>query len=405
MLAHLRAIVEKPERRIVGLMSGTSMDGIDAALVRVRGSGLGCRVTLERFECRPYDAALRLRLLHAASGEPIAVGEFARLHAHVAAVFAEAALAVIGAAGLVPRDVDAIGTHGQTLFHHAPAPGPFDPERTTWQAGSLPVLAARTGILTVGDFRPADIAFGGTGAPLVPYCDFVLRRSATENRVLLNLGGIANLTYLPAGATAAAVCAWDVGPGNLVMDGLAQELLGEECDRDGAHAARGRVDHEWVASLLGDEYFRRAAPKSAGREQFGAGFVRRVLERAAGSGMSPEDLLATAVELTAGAVADALRRPPLGVGRVDTVYVTGGGRHNRTLMQRLTELVLPAALGGIEVLGVDPDAKEAVDFAVLANETLCGNSGNLPNVTGAQRACILGAIAWAGDGSRRLEST
>jgi len=210
---------------------------------------------------------------------------------------------------------------------------------------------------------------------------------------------------LPAGARAADVVAWDVGPGNLVMDGLAQELLGEDCDRDGAHAARGSVDRDWVDSMLRDEYFGRAAPKSAGREEFGAGFVRRMLEHAAGRGARPEDLLATAVELTAGAVADALRRPPLGVGRVDAVYVTGGGRHNRTLMQRLMQLVLPAAVRGIEVLGVDPDAKEAVDFAVLANETLCGNSGNLPNVTGAQRACILGAVAWAGDGSRPLEST
>lgn len=396
MIDALVQLARKPERRIVGLMSGTSMDGIDVAIVRVQGAGMNCSAALEHFRMVAYAPELRRRLLRAAGGEPMPAAEHARLHFHVAVAFADAVLETLGAAGRDASDVDAIGTHGQTLFHHAPRGGHFGAENATYQAGSLPVIAARTGIVTVGDFRPADVALGGTGAPLVPYCDFVLRRSASEGRLLLNLGGIANWTILPAGCTAEQVVAWDVGPGNLVLDGLAQELLGQACDPDGAHAARGRADGTWVRELLAAPYFLEAPPKSAGREQFGAGFVRALLDDPRARGRSAEDLLATAVDLTAGAIADALRRPPLGAGPAGVVYVTGGGRRNRTLMRRLAEMAAPVAVRGIEDLGVDPDAKEALDFAVLANETLLGHAGNLPRVTGAARPCILGAVSFAG---------
>ena len=402
MIEHLTQLARKPERRIVGLMSGTSMDGIDVALVRVRGAGSSCSAVLEYFAMVPYAAELRARLLRAAGGEPLPAAEHARLHFQVAVAFADAALETIGAAGCTPAAVDAIGTHGQTLFHHAPRGGAFGPEMATYQAGSLPVIAARTGIVTVGDFRPADLALGGTGAPLVPYCDFVLRRSATESRVLLNLGGIANWTVLPAACTPDQVLAWDVGPGNLVLDGIAQEMLGLDCDPDGAHAARGRADVAWVQELLAAPYFIQAPPKSAGREEFGAGFVRRLLDDPRARGASAEDLLATAVLLTARAVADALQAPPLGHGAAEVLYVTGGGRRNRTLMRGLGELVAPVRVRGIEALGVNPDAKEALDFAVLANETLLGHAGNLPRVTGASRPCILGAVSCAGVVPRTL---
>jgi anhydro-N-acetylmuramic acid kinase len=392
----LAALVGKPERRIVGLMSGTSMDGIDVALVRIRGAGLATRATLERFACVPYAAALRERLLAAAAGTPSPAAEFARLHFDVARAFAAAALAVLRDAALAPADVDAIGTHGQTLFHQGAGGGRDDPDAATWQAGSLPVIAALTGIVTIGDFRPADVALGGTGAPLVPYVDFLLRRSDREHRILLNLGGIANLTYLPAGADAGAVVAWDVGPANLVLDGLAQSLFGEACDRDGRRAARGHADPAWVASLLAEPYFQRSPPKSAGREEFGAGFVQRMIDSGRGRGAHGDDLLATAVEVAAGAVAAALRRPPLAGAPQDALYVAGGGGRNLTFVARLAALVSPLHVASIETLGFDPDAKEALDFAVLANETLHGHAANLPRVTGAERACVLGAIATCG---------
>jgi len=397
MIERLATLVRKPERRIVGLMSGTSMDGIDAALVRVRGAGLACAADLLQFRCVPYARDLRDRLLRAAAGEALPSAEHGRLHFEVAASFAQAAQAVIAAGGFAPRDVDLIGTHGQTLFHHATGSGSWQPGDASWQAGSLPAIAALSGIVTVGDFRAADIALGGTGAPLVPYVDFLLRRSPTESRILLNVGGIANLTYLRAGGSAGEVLAWDVGPGNMVLDGLTHALLGLDCDPGGSHAAGGHPDTAWVEDLLGEEYFGRPAPKSAGREQFGASYVHRLLAQAGARGLGSEDLLATAVELTARAVHGARRQVPLGNCPVDALYVSGGGRHNATLMRRLVHLFAPVPVHGLDALGIDPDAKEALDFAVLANETLHGHAGNLVRVTGARRPCILGAIALAGE--------
>jgi anhydro-N-acetylmuramic acid kinase len=325
------------------------------------------------------------------------------LHFEVATAFAAAALAVIRSAGYEPHDVQLIGTHGQTLFHHAPyGSGQWAPGMATWQAGSLPVISARTGIVTIGDFRSADVALGGTGAPLVPYVDWLLRRSDVENRILLNIGGIANLTYLGAGAGPESVLAWDVGPGNMVMDGLATILLGRERDEDGVEAGRGQPDMSLVEARLQAEYFARPVPKSAGREQFGAAYVEALRRDAAVRGLRPTDVLATAVELTARGIQQALRRPPLENALVDTVYVTGGGRHNRALWARLETLLAPAAVKGFEALGLPADAKEAVDFAILANESLHGYATNLTQVTGASRPCVLGCIALAAIPPRSL---
>jgi anhydro-N-acetylmuramic acid kinase len=248
----------------------------------------------------------------------------------------------------------------------------------------------------VGDFRPADVALGGTGAPLVPYADYVLRRSRTESRVLLNLGGIANLTYLPAGGTLDDVLAWDVGPGNMLLDAAALALLGQQRDDAGGAAARGSASAAWVEAMLQHEFFARPAPKSAGREDFGGDYARQVLEAARARQLAPADVLASLVELSARAVAGALHQPPLAEQTVDKVYVSGGGRHNAALMRRLTALLQPLPIAGIEALGIDPDAKEAIDFVVLGNETLHGHANNVPQVTGAQRPIVLGAIAPAG---------
>jgi anhydro-N-acetylmuramic acid kinase len=396
MIERWRACLAKPERRIVGLMSGTSMDGIDVAVVRVAGSGTATRVVLEHFECVAYAPALRQRLVASASGAPVPAAEHARLHFDVARAFATAVLETLARAGIAVHDVDAIGSHGQTLFHHGAGRGADDAQAATWQAGSLPVLSALTGIAVVGDFRPADVALGGTGAPLVPYVDFLLRRSAVENRIVLNLGGIANLTYLGAGAAAEDVLAWDTGPANLALDGLAQALFGVPYDRDGALAAGGRADPAWVEALLADAYFHLPAPKSAGREQFGAAYVARLLAEGRRRGAANADVLAVAVEVAAGAVARALAAPPIAALPVDAVYATGGGRRNATLLRRLGELLSPVRVDAIEALGDDGDAKEAVDFAVLANETLHGHAGNLVRVTGARRSCVLGAVADCG---------
>lgn len=396
MIERLAELVRRPSRCIVGLMSGTSLDGIDAAVVRIGGSGSTTAVELLHFDSTPYERTLRERLLRAAAGEPVPSAEHARLHFLVAAAFADAALAAIAAAGLQPADVDCLGSHGQTLFHHAPGGGGAAVERATWQAGSLPVLAARTGILAIGDFRSADVALGGTGAPLVPYVDALLRTSPTEHRVLLNVGGIANLTYLRAAGALADVVAWDVGPGNMMSDALAQSSFGLPHDPGGAHAARGTADMKIVETLLAAPFFARRAPKSAGREEFGAAAVEHLRALAAGRGLGDADLLATAIEFTARAVALACKQPPLADQPLDALYVSGGGRRNATLVARLTALLQPVAVRGFEALGLDPDAKEAVDFAVLANEALHGRAANVIGVTGAARACILGVFAPSG---------
>lgn len=403
MIDRLSILARKPERLVVGLMSGTSLDGVDAALVRIRGRGMSTQCELLHFHCHPYEHDLHSVLLAAASGQRLTALDLAALDFRVAATFAQAALLLLEGAGMPLAQVDLVGSHGQTLAHRAPGWGAWEPFVCTWQAGSGAAIAAQTGLPVVSDFRSADVALGGTGAPLVPYVDFLLRRSASESRLLLNLGGIANWTYLPAAGAIDDVLAWDLGPGNMLLDALAQALLASPIDVDGQTAAHGTPDTAWVAETLQGEFFQRPAPKSAGREEFGGPFVQRVLEQARRRGWNAADALATAVELTVQAVALAGRRPPLAEARIDALYVAGGGRHNATLMRRLGAELAPWRVDGFERLGFVAAAKEAVDFAVLANESLCGHAGNLPRVTGAERPCILGSFSLAGDSVRHVE--
>ncbi len=396
MIESVSALAHKSERVVIGLMSGTSMDGVDAALVRIASHGASTRCRLLRFACHPYENDLRDDLLRAASGETLTALDAAALDFRVAATFAQAALELVERAALRPADIDLIGSHGQTLAHRAPGPDTWEPFACTWQAGSGAAIAAVTGIPVISDFRSADVALGGTGAPLVPYVDYLLRCSPDESRALLNLGGIANWTYLPANARIEDVLAWDLGPGNMVLDALAVALLSRDADIDGAAAAQGRADASWVARLLEHEFFERAAPKAAGREEFGAGFADAMLREAQKRKVAPPDVLATAVELTVQAIARARVQPPLADAPLDVLYVSGGGRHNATLMRRLAETLAPVDVRGFEELGMDAAAKEAVDFAVLANESLHGHAANLTQVTGAQRPCILGTLSVAG---------
>lgn len=405
MIESIANLARKSQRLVVGLMSGTSIDGVDAALVRIASHGVSTRCELLHFLCHPYEHDLRDRLLRVASGQPLTALEAAELDFRVAATFAQASLELVDQASLQPDAVDLIGSHGQTLAHRAPGPAVWEPFACTWQAGSGPAIAAASGIPVVSDFRSADVALGGTGAPLVPYVDYLLRRSADESRLLLNLGGIANWTYLPAGCGVDDVLAWDVGPGNMVLDGLAHALVSRDMDVNGALAATGVADSDWVERMLRDDFFERPAPKSAGREEFGGTCVDRMVQEAKARQVSTQDVLATALELTVQAIVRARRQAPLESAPVDALYVAGGGRHNATLMGRLTEALAPLDVRGFEHLGIDPVAKEAVDFAVLANESLCGHAGNLPQVTGAQRPCILGSLSVAGARPRPADET
>lgn len=366
----LRAL---PFRRIVGLNSGTSADGIDAAVVRVHGAGPGTRIELEAFVTAPWPIGLRDAILGAVSATDVAI-----LDVRVGAAFADAAQAALAAAGDARPDL--IGSHGQTLCHLPPSAGAAVP--TTLQLGRAAVLAERLGVPVISDFRSRDLAAGGEGAPLVPLVDALLFGRPGRRRALQNIGGIANVTFIGPGPD--DLVAFDTGPGNMPLDEAARLVLGTSCDRDGAHAARGTIDRRLVAELLDHPFFSVPPPRSTGRESFGTAFVAPLVVRFADR---PDDLLATLTQFVAKSIARAYadRHP-------DDVVVSGGGVHNTTLMAALTQHLAPARVFSSAAEGIDPDAKEAIAFAVLANETLFGRPGNVPAATGARGPRILGQI-------------
>lgn len=370
-------------RRIVGLISGTSADGVDAALVEIEGFRETTRVRLLAFATRPYAPELRARVLDL--GDATAE-ELLRLHYRLGEEFARAALDLIEPARRQGLAVHLVGSHGQTARHHPRAADP-DGRAATLQLGEPAVIAERTGLPVVADFRPRDVAAGGEGAPLVPLVDWLLFRRPGRIRACLNLGGIANVTVL--GERPEAVRAFDLGPANMPLDLVVQAWTGgvELFDRDGARAATGRVDRGLVAELLCHPFLALPPPKSTGREAFGRVFVDPLLARFAGR---EADLLASLARFVAEAVGEGVRRHV--PERIDEVLVSGGGARNGTLMAALGETLAPAAVRSIEEVGMDPDAKEAVAFAVLANETLFGQPGNLPSATGAAGPRVLGKI-------------
>ncbi|MGH8274783.1 MAG: anhydro-N-acetylmuramic acid kinase [Gammaproteobacteria bacterium] len=356
----------------LGLISGTSMDGVDAALIRREGGG----VKLVATRTMPYAPALRetLGALAADSAGDKTLAELGRADGAVGEAFAEAAMELLADAGVASDSVHAIGSHGQTILHR-PDLG------FSLQIGDPARIAQITGVTTVADFRRADLAAGGEGAPLAPILHRALFSDTDEGRAVLNLGGIANLTLL---ASSGLVRAFDVGPANTLLDALARETTGAACDRGGVLAASGQVNEALLDALLADAWFARPPPKSTGPEYFNLDWVRT---HEATAGVGAGDLAATLVELTAASIARVLQGT-----NTTRLYCCGGGVHNPQLMRRLT-----ACLPGLRVtttaeLGVDPDYVEAICFAWLAGETLAGRPGNLPEVTGARSAVVLGAI-------------
>ena len=385
MAPWLRDLMAREPRRVVGLMSGTSADGIDAILVEIFGSGSDTRVRTLAFQTVELPAALRDQVFELFRVEA-RVDELCRLNVVLGEAFAAAALAVIESAGLEPAAVDLIGSHGQTVRHL-----PFLSPPSTLQIGEPALIAQRTGITTIADFRPADMALGGQGAPLVPLVDYLLFAHPEKGRLLLNIGGIANVTVLPAGAGPEQVRAFDLGPGNMLMDGAVMHFTGgaESFDRDGCRAAAGRVDKGLLARLLAHDFLQQPPPKSTGREAFGAEFLAALLPEAA---LSAEDLLATLSAFTAGAIVTGIERFVLPAVRVEELWISGGGVHNPHLMGALQAGLPGLRVASLAGLGVSPDAREALTFAVLANETLMGHSGNLPSATGARSPAVLGKI-------------
>jgi len=387
----LRDYARTPDRRVVGLMTGTSADAVDAALVRFEGEGERARPVLERYHETPLPAELRREVLEAAAAETWRPEALMRLDAALGERYAEAVADLLRDASIDAGAVDAIASHGQTVRHVPRAAG--GGRALTLQIGSAAILAERTGILVVSDFRSRDTAAGGEGAPLVPMADARLFGSGQESRVLLNLGGMANLTHLPR-AGAGEPIAFDTGPGNAVMDALAETRSGgrESHDPGGRFAATGRADEELLRELLGDPFFSQPPPRSTGRERFGAAFARSLRDRALARGRSEADVARTALELTAASVTDAIARFAEPRGGVDAVYASGGGVANQTLMGSLANRLSPIRVESLERLGVAPAAKEAMAFALLGHLTLCGIPGNLTAATGASRPVVLGHL-------------
>lgn len=386
---------------VAGVMSGTSADGVDVALCRIspaRSEGGVPRVKLLGHAGFGYSKAVRAAVLGAMDAKAISVAELSRLNWRLGKIYADC---VEKAAAKFGVKVGLVGCHGQTIYHQGVAAKYLGSDvRCTWQMGEASVIAERLRVPVVSDFRPADMAAGGQGAPLVPMLDYVMFRSAKVSRVLQNLGGIGNLTAIPAGAGVDGVMAFDTGPANMVIDACMERLYGKAFDRDGAVARRGKVISPVVGRISEQKYFSAVPPKSCGREEFGAGFVSEFIERCRKVGASDADIVATATALTAESVMVGYRRfvwAHLGsaapLAKTEFV-VAGGGAKNATLMGMLRERLEPLGVKVrlMEELGVPAQAKEAVAFALLAWLTWFGLSGNVPSATGAARGVALGKV-------------
>jgi anhydro-N-acetylmuramic acid kinase len=381
--------------RIAGIMSGTSLDGIDVAIIDITGSGFKAKINVLTSHSVPYPKKIREALFAIASSANGPTGDISRLNFLLGELYAEALEETAERADIPLNTIKLIGCHGQTIFHEGQGSQYLGKKvASTFQIGESSVISERTGIDVISNFRERDMAAGGKGAPLVPYLDYMLIRHRGRGRVAVNIGGIANLTAIPPNTNTDRVIAFDTGPGNMVIDQLVSRItLGRQTfDRDGAMAASGVVDQKLLAKLLRDKYFRQKPPKTAGREQYGADFVTKLLD----TELSTEDLIATATALTAESIALGVRNFVLTDMRVDEIFVSGGGTHNPTLMRMLQKAMDPIPVKETTEVGLDVDAKEAIAFAVMAYETAHARPSNVPMATGAKRSVILGKLTQNG---------
>lgn len=399
-LERLISIANKPVRHVIGLMSGTSVDGIDAALTEIEGHGGTAKVRLLDFRTYPFPPEMRSRIFRLFDPASARIDQICNLDFLLGELFAAAVNHLLQEVGMDAREIDIVGSAGQTIWHD-PQPvreaasvawmdGPLE-TRSTFAIGQSAVIAERTGIVTIGDMRVRDVAAGGHGAPLIAYADWVLMRDSNKGRCIQNIGGIGNVTWLPAGGGIGEVVAFDTGPGNMVIDALTDVATGgkQKYDRNGTIAAKGRVIDSILTSWLHDPYFRKSPPKTTGREQFGVQFARRAMTEA--QGVAIEDLIATATALTAHTIANAYAEFIRPLGSIDEVVVGGGGADNSTMMRMLGRLLAPAPLLRHEDLGIASAAKEAIAIAVIANDSVMGMNTNVSGATGGTPT-VLGKI-------------
>jgi anhydro-N-acetylmuramic acid kinase len=408
---------------VLGLMSGTSADAIDVALARISGAPPNVSPKLVNRTSINFPKAIRTEILRVAEQQPITAGELGQLNFRLGEVFADAALIACKRFRIAAKKIALIGSHGQTIFHQGqPVPYLGSPTASTLQIGEPSIIAARTGVTTVADFRPADIALGGQGAPLVPYADYLLYRHPTMGRVSLNLGGIANITVLPAAAKPSQIFAFDTGPANMLIDALVSHFTRgrQRFDKDATIAQAGRAIPALLDELMKDPYLKIAPPKSTGREYYGRAYLKTLLSLARRHQAKPADTIRAATIFTALSVVDALHRFVLPKHKIHQLIISGGGARNPLILAQLTAALAVSsqaesltraqraapqvrnkpASSKIELLssaqlGVPEDAKEAFAFALMAYETFHRRPANLPSATGARGAAILGKISYA----------
>ena len=394
----VNGVTGKEIRRVVGLMSGTSVDGIDAALIEIEGDPYDGRLRLIEFENKLFPEQVRSEIFQLFNPAKATIDKVGYMNVLLGELYAEAAISVVHKAGLQISDIDAIGSHGQTIYHH--------PQKTlkdgysigyTVQIGEGAVIANRTKVPCVSDFRVADMAVNGQGAPLVPFTEYLLYRNTNKTILLQNIGGIGNITVLPSACSLEEVYAFDTGPGNMIIDGLVSRFTNQckTMDEGGTIAARGKVIQGLLHWLCNNNYFEKKPPKSTGRELFGDSFIDGLYQRISAEGILFEDAIATVTDFTAWCIEDSYRRFILPKHPAQELIIGGGGSYNSTMVSMISNRMNALGVQTLiqEDLGFSSDAKEAIAFALLADCTMAGKSNNIPYVTGADRPVIMGKIS------------
>jgi anhydro-N-acetylmuramic acid kinase len=394
-IENLIRLKEKKSRNIIGLMSGTSCDGIDACLVNITGNGSSTQIDIIGFEVYPFKEKIR-NLIFEASDETIGtVDKICQLNFTLGKLFADAARQIAEKLSIPLSGIDIIGSPGQTIYHISSLKENTDKEvRSTLQIGEPSVIAQETGVTTVADFRTRDIAAGGEGAPLVPYADFILFGREGASRVIQNIGGISNVTFLPENGGIDEIIAFDNGPGNMIIDRFAEIMTDGKLkyDKDGELASKGKLNQDLLERLCAHPYLSKPPPKSTGREDFGIHFSDKLFKELRQSNIDVFDAIKTITAFTAKSISDSYKNFILPSNKIAEVIISGGGTHNPVLFQYMKNYLRDISISKVDDFGIPSEAKEALSFAILANETICGNPSNVPSATGARESVVLGKI-------------
>lgn len=386
------SLLKKNEKTVAGVLSGTSVDGVDVVLVKIRGSGMNTKLNVIDFESYPINKKLKDFILKCSSVKESNAEEICKLNFLLGGLFASSVKKIISKNNFKSNEIDLIGSHGQTIYHSPLNEKLFGfNSKSTLQVGELSVIANQTGITTIGDFRTADISAGGEGAPLVPYLDYIMFSDKKKSRAFVNIGGISNVTYLRKSCSQNQVIAFDTGPGNIILDYLMKKFYGKKYDTNGKVAAAGKVNEKLFENICSsDKFYKKKPPKSTGREYYNNYFADNILKKF--KRLNHKDILATFTKFTAFTIYFGLRKFNF---KIDELIVSGGGAKNFTLMNYLKEYFKDAEVKEINENGINYDNKEAVLFAVLANEIACGNKANMTAVTGSKKNVYLGKICLA----------